>query len=68
MNEETKTYRASDYDTCVFIAMKDGQITGETNGKLSDVWSMLASVLEDDKNLLTAFSLAVKAVELEKRK
>ena len=68
MNEETKTYRVSDYDTCVFIAMKDGRITGETKGKLPDVLSMLASVLEDDKNLLMAFSIAVEAAKEEAKK
>ena len=66
MNEETKTYQASDYDACVFIAMKDGKITGETNGKLPDVAAMLASVLEDNKNLLMAFSVAVAAAKVEK--
>lgn len=65
MNEETKTYQASDYDTCVFIAMKDGKITGTTNGNLINLSSMLASVLVEDAKLLTIFSLALKAVEEE---
>lgn len=68
MNEETKTYQASDYDTCVFIAMKDGKITGETKGKLPGVATMLASVLAEDEKLLTVFSLAVAAAEKEVKK
>ena len=67
MNEETKTYQASDYDACVFIAMKDGQIRGETNGKLPDVAAMLASVLVEDAKLLTAFSVAVAVAKAGKR-
>lgn len=66
MNEETKTYQASDYDACVFIAMKDGQITGESKGKLPDVAEMLASVLEDNAKLLTVFSIAVAAAKAGK--
>lgn len=66
MNEETKTYQASDYDTCVFIAMKDGKITGKTNGNLINLSSMLASVLVKDAKLLTVFSLAVAAANAGK--
>ncbi len=66
MNEETKTYRASDYDACVFIAMKDVKITGKTNGNLINLSSMLASVLEEDAKLLTIFSLAVAAANMGK--
>lgn len=67
MNEETKTYRASDYDACVFIAMKDGKITGTTNGNLINLSSMLASVLVEDAKLLTAFSVAVAVAKVGKR-
>lgn len=66
MNEETKTYQASDYDACVFIAMKDGKITGESKGKLPDVAAMLASVLAEDARLLMAFSVAVAAANAGK--
>lgn len=66
MNEETKTYQASDYDACVFIAMKDGKITGKANGNLINLSSMLASVLAEDAKLLTAFSLAVAAAKVGK--
>lgn len=68
MNEENKTYRVSDYDTCVFIAMKDGQITGEAKGKLPNVAAMLASVLDDNALLRMAFSLAVEAAKKEAKK
>lgn len=66
MNEETKTYQESDYDACVFIAMKDGKIMGTTNGNLINLSSMLASVLVEDAKLLKVFSIAVAAAKVRK--